>query len=408
MAAGPANSPAQNNGPPQDKKPAEGAASQQGQHQNQGGQNQGGQGGQDQAEKDNKPPPPKEPEKPKKPSPLKNPVVLVIGAIVLAIVLIGLLLFWLDARRFQSTDDAFVDVQIVRVAPQIQGLVTQVLVDDNQPIKAGQPLVKIDSAQAQTQVADAQAKRAQAQSQVDNALAQISVAQAGYEQALADVAAAKAQADNANADLNRYLNLQRTNPAAVAQQQLDQAQAQARSTAAQQIAAVKAARAKADQVTAAKTQVVSGREQVKAAEAELSAARINLGYAGIVAPVAGTIAQKTVAAGNYVQPGTQLMAIVPLNVWITANFKETQLDLMRAHQPVTVKVDACPHAKIQGHVDSIQRGAGQAFAILPPENATGNYVKVVQRVPVKIVLDNLPKDCPLGPGMSVEPRVKVR
>jgi membrane fusion protein (multidrug efflux system) len=102
------------------------------------------------------------------------------------------------------------------------------------------------------------------------------------------------------------------------------------------------------------------------------------------------------------------MAIVPLQVWITANYKETQLDLMRVGQPVSVKVDACPHAKIEGRVDSIQRGAGQAFAILPPENATGNYVKVVQRVPVKIVLDEVPRDCPLGPGMSVQPKVKVR
>jgi membrane fusion protein (multidrug efflux system) len=102
------------------------------------------------------------------------------------------------------------------------------------------------------------------------------------------------------------------------------------------------------------------------------------------------------------------MAIVPLQLWITANYKETQLDLMRPGQPVSVKVDACPHDKIEGRVDSIQRGAGQAFAILPPENATGNYVKVVQRVPVKIVLDQVPRDCPLGPGMSVQPKVKVR
>jgi membrane fusion protein (multidrug efflux system) len=347
-------------------------------------------------------------DKTKKPSPFKNPVVIVVGVAVLAVVLIGGLLFWLNARNYESTDDAFVDVQIVRLAPQIQGLVTQVLVDDNQQVRAGQSLVKIDSADAQTQVANAQAKRAQAQSQVDNALVQISVAQAGYQQALADLAAASAQADNAASDLARYVNLQRTNPAAVAQQQLDQAQAQARATAAQRDAADKAAKAKAEQVKAAQTQVASGQEQVKAADAELRAAQINLGYAGIVAPVDGTVAQKTVAAGNYVQPGTQLMAIVPLNVWITANFKETQLDLMRVNQSVEVKVDACQHESIHGHVDSIQRGAGQAFAILPPENATGNYVKVVQRVPVKIVLDGLPKDCPLGPGMSVEPTVRVR
>jgi membrane fusion protein (multidrug efflux system) len=343
-----------------------------------------------------------------KPSPLKNPVVIVAGLAVLALVLIGALLFWLHARNYQSTDDAFVDVQIVRVAPQIQGLVTRVLVNDNQPVHPGQPLVDIDSADVQTQVADAQAKQAQAQSQVDNARVQISVAQAAYEQSLADVASAQAQADNARRDLDRYLGLQRANAAAVAQQQVDQAQAQARSTAAQRDSALKASRAKADQIRAARTQVESGQNQVKAAQAELRAAQINLGYAGIVAPVAGTVAQKTVAAGNYVQPGTQMMAIVPLNVWITANFKETQLDLMRVGQSVDIKVDACRHARIRGHVDSIQRGAGQAFAILPAENATGNYVKVVQRVPVKIVLDNLPKDCPLGPGMSVEPRVQVR
>jgi len=362
------------------------------------------------------PPPPKDQsaqgdkpqDEPKKPSLFKNPVVRIVAVVVVLALLIGALLFWLNARNYQSTDDAFVDVQIVRLAPQIQGLVTQVLVNDNQLVQAGQPLIKIDSADAQTQVADAQAKRAQAQSQVDNARVQISVAEAAYQQSLADVAAAQAQAVNAGRDLDRYLNLQRTNPAAVAQQQLDQAQAQARSTAAQRDSAVKAAKAKAAQIQAARTQVASGQEQVKAADAQLNAAQINLSYAGIVAPVAGTVAQKTVAAGNYVQPGTQMMAIVPLNVWITANFKETQLDLMRVNQSVEVKVDACAHAKIHGHVDSIQRGAGQAFAILPAENATGNYVKVVQRVPVKIVLDAVPKDCPLGPGMSVEPTVRVR
>ena len=114
------------------------------------------------------------------------------------------------------------------------------------------------------------------------------------------------------------------------------------------------------------------------------------------------------ALGNYVSPGQDLMTIVPLQLWVTANFKETQLDLMRPGQPVTVAVDACGDADVRGHVDSIQRGAGQAFGILPPQNATGNYVKVVQRVPVKIVLDRVPPECTLGPGMSVEPTVKVR
>jgi membrane fusion protein (multidrug efflux system) len=268
--------------------------------------------------------------------------------------------------------------------------------------------VEIDSATAQTQVAGAQARKAQAQAQADNAQVQISVARAAYQQALADAAAAEAQAQNAAKDLARFRALQATNPQAVAQQQFDQAEAQARATAAQRDSTLKAAKARADQIAAAQTQVAGDEEQVKAAQQELNAADITYGYAHIASPVAGTIAQKTVAAGNYVQPGTQMMAVVPLVVWITANFKETQLDLMRPGQPATVRVDACAHEKIEGHVDSIQRGAGQAFAVLPPENATGNYVKVVQRVPVKIVLDQVPRDCPLGPGMSVVPTVRVR
>lgn len=353
-------------------------------------------------------PPGRKPDEKDKPSPFRNPLVLVVGGIVLAAVAVGALLFWLDARRYEGTDDAFVDVQIVRVAPQIAGQVIQVLVTDNQAVQPGQPLVKIDSADAQTRVAEAAAKRAQAQAQVDNARVQVASAADAYAQARADVAAAKAQADKAASDLGRYTSVQRADPGAVAQQEVDQAIAQARSANAQLAGAQKAASTRADQVQAAKTQVDSGEQQVKAAESELQAADINLGYASLAAPMAGTIAQKTVAPGNYVQPGTQLMAIVPLQVWITANYKETQLDLMRPGQAVQVKVDACPHARIEGRVDSIQRGAGQAFAILPPENATGNYVKVVQRVPVKIVLDQVPRDCPLGPGMSVQPKVKVR
>lgn len=154
--------------------------------------------------------------------------------------------------------------------------------------------------------------------------------------------------------------------------------------------------------------MIAGVQQVAAAQAQLDEAGINLGYARIETPIAGHLAQKSVAVGQYVQPGTQILAIVPMQLWITANFKEPQLNLMRSGQPATVAVDACPAATIHGHVDSIQRGAGQAFAILPAENATGNFVKVVQRVPVKIVLDDVPDDCVIGPGMSVEAQVRVR
>jgi membrane fusion protein (multidrug efflux system) len=136
--------------------------------------------------------------------------------------------------------------------------------------------------------------------------------------------------------------------------------------------------------------------------------RIGLSYTRLVAPIDGTVTKLNIATGSYVQPGQEVMAIVPHTLWVTANFKETQLAYMRPGQPVTFKIAACGGEKLSGHVDSIQRGAGQAFQLLPPENATGNFVKVVQRVPVKIVFDTAPQHCVLGPGMSVTPRVKVR
>jgi membrane fusion protein (multidrug efflux system) len=337
-----------------------------------------------------------------------NRLLIVAGGTVLALALLGGLIFWLNARNYESTDDAFVDAQIVRLSPQVAGRVTQVLVLDNQQVAVGQPMVTIDSTDLQTHVAQAEAQRAQAQAQVDNARAQIAVNQASYEQAMADVAAAEATADNAARDLARYRNLEKVNPAAVAQQQFDQAEATARQTSAQRDAAVRAARSKAEQVKASRTQVAAGEDQVRAANSQLGEANINLGYTQIVAPILGHVAQKNVAVGDYVQPGSELLAIVPIDVWVTANFKETQLAHMRVGQAVSVHVDACPQDRFRAHVDSIQRGAGQAFAILPPENATGNFVKVVQRVPVKIVFDHPPADCPLGPGMSVEPSVRVR
>jgi membrane fusion protein (multidrug efflux system) len=349
-----------------------------------------------------------DPPKEKKKGLLQRPFLLGIGAVLFVAVAVGGLLWWLNARKFENSDDAFIDTHIVRLAPQIAGRVTQVLADDNALVQPGQTLVLIDSADAETRVAQNQAQKAQAQSQVEDALAQIRVNEAAYHQAQADVAAATAQADNAARDLSRYQALQRANPAAVAQQQFDQAETTARQTAAQRDSTVKAAASRLAQIAASRTQVASARAQVNAAQAQLNEANINLGYNRIVAPLAGHIAQKTVAVGNYVQPGTQLMAIVPLNIWVTANFKETQLAHMRVGQHVDVHADACPGDTITGHVDSIQRGAGQAFGILPPENATGNYVKVVQRVPVKIVLDGVPDHCPLGPGMSVEPKVRVR
>jgi len=209
-------------------------------------------------------------------------------------------------------------------------------------------------------------------------------------------------------DLERYQTLHQANPKAVSQTQLDQIVTAADNAKAQREAAEEQVRGAAAQMDVTRVQITGAAARLKTLQAQVQEAQLNVGYTRIVAPFAGHVTQKSVALGSYVAPGQQLMALVPLDLWVTANFKETQLALMRPSQSVEIAVDACPNIKLSGHVDSIQRGSGQAFALLPPENATGNFVKVVQRVPVKIILDRIPRDCVLGPGMSVEPRVQVR
>ena len=317
--------------------------------------------------------------KDKKKSPFANPWVKIGIVVVVLLLIVGGIIWWLIARQYESTDDAFVDTHIVHVSPQIQGQILAIHVNDNQMVRAGQPLVDIDARPQMAQLEQALAQRLQATTQI--------------EQAQANTRAADAQVTNTSRDLARYRQLQATAPAAVAQQQVDQAVAANRNAVAQRDGAA--------------AQIASAQAQIKVLDAQIATARLNLGYAHIVAPVDGHVAQRSVAPGNYVSPGQELMALIPQQLWVTANFKETQLRLMRRGQHVAVTVDSCDKS-IDGHVDSIQRGAGQAFGILPPENATGNYVKVVQRVPVKIVLDRIPEGCVLGPGMSVEPSVTVR
>ena len=360
--------------------------------------------------------------KPKKKGLRQRPVTLVILIVGVLVLIVAAVLFWLHARNFESTDDAFVDTHLVRLAPQISGRVLKVLVEDNQRVSAGQAVLQIDPRDQEAQLSQAQAQKAQAQAQIAQAQAtlvqngaQVRVSEATYTQNLAQAQSAAAQATEAARDLIRYRTLKGVNEGAVSQQQLDQAESQAQSMAAQRDASVRQSVAAKNQIAAtaaqaqtARTQIAAGQAQEANADAQMRTAKDNLGYTMVYAPEAGTVAQRSIAIGNYVNPGAQIMAIVPLRTWITANFKETQLAHMRAGQPVSVKVDACPDADVHGHVDSIQRGSGQAFGLLPPENATGNFVKVVQRVPVKIILDNVPRDCPLGPGLSVEPKVRVR
>jgi membrane fusion protein (multidrug efflux system) len=344
----------------------------------------------------------------------KKPLFWIILIVVAVVLIVGGTLFWLHKRQYASTDDAFVDTHIVRIAAEVQGKLTHVAAIDNRHVEAGTLLATIEPYSTAASLDQAKAQAAQAEAGIQQAEAQVISAQAQQRQAAAQARDPEAQATKAAADLQRYLKLRQLDPLAVAATQIDQASEQAKSSAAQAAAARRAVDNAAAQVAVAEKQVKASRAQKEGAEAQIRSAQVTYGHLDIRAPVSGQVVNRSVNLGSYVSAGSQLMAIVPDAIWVTANFKETQLTHMRIGQHVDISVDAFPDVPFEGHVDSIQRGAGQAFALLPPQNATGNYVKVVQRVPVRILFDTPHRDSPdphkypIGPGMSVVPTVKVR
>jgi membrane fusion protein (multidrug efflux system) len=334
-----------------------------------------------------------------------------VGALIAVVIgiAVGGVLVWIHSRNYQTTDDAFIDVVSQHVSPQISGRVLRVLVNDNQDVSAGDVLVEIDPADYRARASQALAARGQADAQSAEARTQQSIARAQLEQAKADVVMSEAVAGNAASELRRYEKLHEANAGAASRQQLDNADASARSSAAQLESARRKVDAAQARLDATKSEIEAAQATVESAIAAVEQAELNLSYTHVKAELAGRIARKTVAEGNYVSPGTELMAVVPRAVYVTANFKEPQLEHMRAGQKVDIHVDAYPELALTGRVDSLQPGTGQAFSLLPAENATGNWVKVVQRVPVKVVLDEIPDDPRrLAPGMSVEVKVRVR
>ncbi len=342
---------------------------------------------------------------PPKPNRRRMILFAVLGVVLIAGLAIGIP--WLiNAQHYESTDDAFVDGHVVHVAPQVAGRVLKVLVVDNQTVTKGTLLLQIDPRDYQVKVQDAKAGLAEAQGKFEEAKAQLRVTIADADQADSEVTVAKANAQNAAEDLRRYDALSER---AVSKQMHDAATAAAQSTAAQLSAAEKKAIAAHAQVEFVKAQIQTQQASVDHAQAALDQALLDLSYTDVRAEDDGRVTRKNVEPGNYLQVGQQVLAIVPTDVWVTANFKETQLENMKPGSPVEIEIDAYPHHTFHGKVDSIQSGTGSAFSLLPPENATGNYVKVVQRVPVKILFDGAPDpDYLLAPGMSAEPEVKVR
>jgi len=332
---------------------------------------------------------------------------MIAGIVVLAAIVFVAIFAWWYESHFLTTDDAFIDTRVVAVAPRVAGQIIAVPVTDNERVAAGEVVAQIDPTPYQVALQQSLAAEQLAKTGLAQARANIVVAQAAVQQAQAAYVSAAAQADNARADLKRYRFLHRRNARAVARTQMDQVLTAARSASAVARAALKRVSGAKAQILAARAALAGAVARVASARAGVKSARLNLSYATVTAAQAGHVTQKSVAVGNYVGPGQELMAIVPQQLWVTANFKETDLDLIHPGQRVSITIDACPNAKARGHVASIQRGSGEAFDLLPPQNATGNYVKIVQRVPVRIDFDALPPHCVLGPGMSVEPEIRL-
>ncbi len=335
----------------------------------------------------------------------RHPIIAAFVALAVAGVVAYGVRWWLHARQFESTDDAFIAARTVSISPQVAGSVVAVPVTDNERVTVGTELVRLDPRNYQAALQQAKAQLEQANANVANLHAQIAAQQAKIEQARNQVDEAQAALQYAQQQNARYQALLKRN--AGTQQQAQQTA----SDLTQKQAALAGAKANTTvaqkQLAVLKTQLRSAHAQVDAAKASVNQAEINLSRSSVEAPETGRIANLTVAQGDYVQPGQAMMALVPEKVWVVANFKETEIGSLHVGQAVTITVDAYPGKTFHGHVRSIQAGSGAAFSLLPPENATGNFVKVVQRVPVKIVFDHKP-DVYLGPGMSVVPSVKVQ
>lgn len=342
--------------------------------------------------------------------PGKKPLII-LGIVVIVMIIVALV-WWLMTRNQETTDDAFTDGDAVTIAPKVSGYVTDLRVKDNQRVKKGDLLVVIDPRDATAQRDQAKAQLGLAEAQLHQAQAQLALSKVQYpaqrDEARAQVL--KAQADQANAEA-AYRRQRGVDPRATTQQNIDSANAQLRSAQAQ-MASAKAQLEVAEQVELQirqqETNVEARERQVDQARAQLETAELNLSWTEVRAPFDGFVTKRNVQNGTLVQAGTALFSLVSPDIWIVANFKESQLERLRPGNKVSIKIDAFGDMELEGHVDSIQQGSGSKFAAFPSENATGNFVKIVQRVPVKIVIDKgLDENHPLPLGLSVEPKVTL-
>jgi membrane fusion protein, multidrug efflux system len=350
----------------------------------------------------------------------RSPLFVWPAAVALAVLLYFGIAYVVYFFTHESTDDAFIAGHITSIAPRISGQVIAVHVLDNQMVRSNDLLVDIDPADYAITVAQKQAAAVSQDANFRTVIAayqlmraKVATAGATARAAQADADAAESSAKIAQTNFDRLEDLLKQKT--VSQQEFDNAQAavtkaradfkSAQETVEEDNSKVDEAQKQVDAVFAEKDMALS---QVNEAQTNIAAAQLNLSYTRIFAPTDGRVTRKAVEVGDYLQTGQQIMSIVPAEVWVVANFKESQLKKMRPGQPVSVAIDALGGREFAAHVDSVQAGSGAAFSLLPPENATGNYVKVIQRVPVKIIFDEpLPADHVIGPGLSVTPGVAV-
>ncbi len=343
----------------------------------------------------------------------RRPLVIGIAAAVILLLIGGGVYYWLSTRGKASTDDAYTDGDIVTIAPQVSGQVVSLDVTDNQFVHKGDPLFRIDVRQYAYSQEQAQGQLDTTKAQAESQKLGVEIARKNFPAAL-ELAKANLDAAKANLQLQQANNdRQKSLPKlATTQQEVDTTAA----NLAQAKAQVEQAQARLIQAEPVKQNIGQSEEQVsqtqgqiEQAQGRLDQAKLNVEWAVVRAPQDGWVTRRNVNAGNYVSSGQQVMSLVTTAVWVTANYKETELDGMHPGQKVTITVDAYPDLTLNGHVDSIQRGSGSKFSAFPAENATGNFIKIVQRVPVKILIDSgLKPEEPLPLGISVVPTVMLK
>ena len=331
----------------------------------------------------------------------------VLLILLIAVPLIAGTGYWLlDRQNYETTDDAYLRSNIVLLSPRIQGYVTQIAINDNQAVKQNDVLLTIDDRDYQAKVLQAEADINEKIAHIQRLRAMKTSQQAHIETAGASIAAVQARREQIQKDLQRFNNL--IDRGSAARQSLDKIQSESKQALAELKGSQASASAEHSQLTALDIEITETEARLQNDQAQLVLAKIDLEHTQVKAPVDGIIGNRGVQLGQLVQPGVALASLVQNSkIWVEANFKETQLEHMRLGQPVTVTVDAYPDLELTGKVDSFSPASGSEFSILPEENATGNFTKIVRRVPVKIAFDSIENTQQLRPGLSVAVKVKV-